>query len=58
MFDAKVTALGEYIDHRVKEKRTEMFSKACAAKGLDFVTMHELLPARKEVPMGELTATV
>ena len=32
MFDAKVTVLGEYIDHHVKEERTEMFPKARATK--------------------------
>ncbi|WP_348638677.1 hypothetical protein [Variovorax paradoxus] len=30
MFDAKVTVLGEYIDHHVKEERNEFFVKARA----------------------------
>ncbi|WP_208513437.1 hemerythrin domain-containing protein [Variovorax paradoxus] len=56
MFDAKVKVLGEYIDHHVKEERNEMFPKARAAKGLDLVTMRELMAARKEELMAELTA--
>ncbi|MDM0108837.1 hemerythrin domain-containing protein [Variovorax sp. J22R24] len=54
MFDAKVTVLGEYIDHHVKEERNEIFVKARAARGLDLVTMRETLAARKEELMGEL----
>lgn len=48
MFDAKVTVLGEYIDHHVKEERNEMFPKARAARKLDLVAMREQLEARKE----------
>ena len=40
-FDAKVTVLGEYIDHHVKEERNEIFVKARAARGLDLVAMRE-----------------
>ncbi|MDM0111376.1 hemerythrin domain-containing protein [Variovorax sp. J22R133] len=54
-FDAKVTVLGEYIDHHVKEERNEMFPKARAARGLDLVAMREQLEARKEELMAELT---
>ncbi|KWT97005.1 MULTISPECIES: hemerythrin domain-containing protein [unclassified Variovorax] len=54
-FDAKVTVLGEYIDHHVKEERNEIFVKARAARGLDLVAMREQLEARKEELMGELT---
>jgi len=57
MFDAKVKVLGEYIDHHVKEERNEMFIKARAAKGFDLVTVRDLLAARKEELMAELTAT-
>lgn len=56
MFDAKVTVLGEYIDHHVKEERNEIFPKARAARKLDLVTMREELAARKEELMGEATA--
>ncbi|WP_300650046.1 hemerythrin domain-containing protein [Hydrogenophaga sp.] len=52
MFDAKVTVLGEYIDHHVKEERNEIFPKARAARGLDLVGMREELQARKEALMG------
>jgi len=55
MFDAKVTVLGEYIDHHVKEERNEIFVKARAAKGLDLVAMREQLATRKEELMEELT---
>ncbi|MBT2326517.1 hemerythrin domain-containing protein [Variovorax paradoxus] len=54
-FDAKVTVLGEYIDHHVKEERTQIFVKARAARGLDLVAMREQLEARKEELMAELT---
>ncbi|MDR6536549.1 hemerythrin domain-containing protein [Variovorax soli] len=54
-FDAKVTVLGEYVDHHVKEERNEIFVKARAARGLDLVAMREQLAARKEELMGELT---
>jgi len=53
LFDAKVLVLGEYIDHHVKEERTEMFPKARASK-VDLVKMRETLQARKEELMAEL----
>lgn len=53
MFDAKVTVLGEYIDHHVKEERTEMFPKARATK-VNLVAMRETLQMRKEELMSEL----
>lgn len=53
MYDAKVTVLGEYIDHHVKEERTEMFPKARASK-LDLIKMRDALQARKEELMAEL----
>ncbi|BEP60089.1 hypothetical protein GmRootV213_06430 [Variovorax sp. V213] len=55
MFDAKVKVLGEYIDHHVKEERTEMFPKARAARGLDLVAMREQLRKRKEELMADMT---
>ena len=51
-FDAKVTVLGEYIDHHVKEERTEMFPRARAARGLDLVALREQMEARKEELMA------
>ncbi len=53
MFDAKVTVLGEYIDHHVKEERNEMFPKARATK-VDLVKMRDALEARKSELMGNL----
>jgi hemerythrin-like domain-containing protein len=53
MFDAKVTVLGEYIDHHVKEERNEMFPKARAARKLDLIALRDQLQARKEELMGE-----
>ena len=51
MFDAKVTVLGEYIDHHVKEERTEMFPKARKTK-LDLVKLSEQLEQRKQALMA------
>jgi hemerythrin superfamily protein len=53
MFDAKVTVLGEYIDHHVKEEKNEIFPKARSARKLDLVAMRDELMARKEELMGE-----
>ena len=52
MFDAKVTVLGEYIDHHVREERTEMFTKVRKTK-LDLVKLGEQLAQRKQVLMAE-----
>ena len=57
MFDAKVTVLGEYIDHHVKEERTEMFPKARAARKLDLIAIRDQLIARKEELMADMGAT-
>ncbi|MDB5870610.1 MAG: hypothetical protein JWQ07_52 [Ramlibacter sp.] len=56
-FDAKVKVLGEYIDHHVKEERTEMFPKARAARKLDLVAMRDEIEARKEELKSEMEAT-
>ncbi|MBI2772478.1 MAG: hemerythrin domain-containing protein [Burkholderiales bacterium] len=55
-FDARVTVLGEYIDHHVKEERNEMFPKARAARRLDLVALREQLEERKAELMGEVPA--
>ena len=46
-YDAKVTVLGEYIDHHVKEEREEMFPKV-RKSGLDLLTLGEAMAIRKE----------
>lgn len=52
LFDAKVTVLGEYIDHHVKEERTEMFVKARASK-LDLTSLAMQLQQRKDALMAQ-----
>ena len=54
MFDAKVTVLGEYIDHHVKEERNEIFPKARSTRRLDLLAMRDELMQRKEELMGEM----
>ena len=56
-FDAKVTVLGEYIDHHVKEERTQIFPKARTARGLDLMAMRTQLESRKEELKAEIYAS-
>ena len=56
MFDAKVTVLGEYIDHHVKEERNEIFPKARGARKLDLVAMRDQIETRKEELLAEAEA--
>lgn len=51
-YDAKVTVLGEYIDHHVQEEREEMFPKARKTK-LDLVAIGEAIAARKDELMAD-----
>jgi hemerythrin superfamily protein len=53
LFDAKVTVLGEYIDHHVKEEQDEMFP-ACRKAKMDLTALGAELQARK----AELTAEI
>lgn len=53
MFDAKVSVLGEYVDHHVKEERNEMFAKARKTR-LDLVKLREQLQERKQALMSEM----
>ncbi len=57
-FDAKVTVLGEYIDHHVKEERNEIFPKARAAKNLDLMAMRTELEQRKAELLEQVSAGV
>ena len=56
MFDAKVTVLGEYIDHHVKEERTQMFPKVRGSK-LDLARLAGQLQQRKDELMGQQEAS-
>ena len=46
LYNARVTVLGEYIDHHVKEERDEIFVKARKSR-LDLVAMADELSQRK-----------
>ena len=52
LYDAKVTVLGEYINHHVEEEEGEMFPKARRAK-VDLVGLAEQLSERKRQLMSE-----
>jgi hemerythrin superfamily protein len=54
MYDAKVTVLGEYIEHHVTEEEEEMFPKVRKAKQLDLEELGEQMQMRKEELMGEM----
>ena len=51
-FDAKVTVLGEYIEHHVVEEHGEMFPK-CRRSGMDLVELRAQMEARKAALLGE-----
>lgn len=52
LYDARVTVLGEYIDHHVREEREEIFVKARKSK-VDLVSMAQELGQRKMELMEE-----
>ncbi|WP_298285168.1 hemerythrin domain-containing protein [Novosphingobium sp.] len=52
LFDAKVTVLGEYIDHHVKEEEGEMFPESRDGD-LDLKQLGEQLAARKAELMAQ-----
>jgi hemerythrin superfamily protein len=51
LYDAKVTVLGEYINHHVEEEEGDMFRKARRAK-VDLEGLGEQLKSRKEALMA------
>jgi hypothetical protein len=59
LYDAKVTVLGEYIQHHVVEEQNEMFPK-CRRSGMDLVALRGELETRKQsiLPAGADGAAV
>lgn len=57
LYDAKVTVLGEYIDHHATEEEEELFPKVKRAD-LDLHQLGDAMSDRKEVLMSELGADV
>ena len=54
LYDAKVTVLGEYVDHHVKEEQDEMFPK-CRQSTMDLKALGTQLAARKAELMAEMS---
>ena len=56
LYDAKVTVLGEYIDHHVQEEENEMFPK-CRKAGMDLAELAAELAERKAALMADEAET-
>ena len=54
LYDAKVTVLGEYIDHHVKDEQNELFPK-CVKSSMDLKEIGAELATRKQVLMEEMS---
>lgn len=54
LYDAKVTVLGEYIDHHVEEEQDEMFPK-CRQSAMDLQAVGAQLAARKAELISEMS---
>lgn len=55
MYDAKMTVLGEYINHHVDEEETEMFPEVRKSKELDLRELAVTFTARKEEILAQVT---
>ena len=53
LYDAKVTVLGEYIDHHVEEEQEELFPK-CRKSAMDLHQLGAQLAERKAELMSEM----
>ena len=54
LYDAKLTVLGEYIDHHVKEEQNELFPK-CVKSSMDLKAIGTELATRKQKLMEEMS---